>query len=251
MDDLRVKVNATIPPKENTILPNHSTVITLPDLNVTDADLEAINQGKLVLNVFLIATYEDEALEGNGYWVTEFCGYYLLTFSYWAGQHCDEQMGSVAGRHPRRAGAAAAFRSQPCDHQVAIMQHDSGLSETEKFRDLPNKLTGACHQSHRLYKCVPFIFYQNGAILCIITVTIASVASRIRSGRRERRGAPMAQMINEVFFPMNYRNRPLVVMPFFYSSGEEIRKGDVCSCMGNQVKLNLSPIRLKVLMTGW
>jgi hypothetical protein len=65
MDDLRVKVNATIPPKENTILPNHSAVITLPDLNVTDADLEAINQGKLVLNVFLIATYEDEALEGT------------------------------------------------------------------------------------------------------------------------------------------------------------------------------------------
>jgi hypothetical protein len=30
-----------------------------------------------------------------------------------AAQHCDEQMGSVAGRHPRRAGAAAAFRSQP------------------------------------------------------------------------------------------------------------------------------------------
>jgi hypothetical protein len=68
MDDLRVKVNATIPPKENTILPNHSAVITLPDLNVTDADLEAINQGKLVLNIFLIATYEDEALEENGYW---------------------------------------------------------------------------------------------------------------------------------------------------------------------------------------
>jgi hypothetical protein len=83
MDDLRVKVNATIPPEENTVSPNHAAILSLPDLSVTDADLEAINQAKLVLNVFVVVTYEDEALDGRGYWVTEFCGYYILTLSYW------------------------------------------------------------------------------------------------------------------------------------------------------------------------
>jgi hypothetical protein len=66
MDDLRVKVNATIPPKDSA---ESFRCYHLARFNVTD--------------VFLIATYEDEALEGNGYWVTEFFGYYLLTFSYW------------------------------------------------------------------------------------------------------------------------------------------------------------------------
>jgi hypothetical protein len=83
MDDLRAEVFASTPPKESTILPHHSAVITFPNLSITDADIDAINQGKSTLNVFIVTTYEDEALEGEGYWVTEFCGYYILTLSYW------------------------------------------------------------------------------------------------------------------------------------------------------------------------
>ena len=103
MDDLRAKVMATIPPAENTVLPNHAAVISLPDLSATDTDLDAINQGKLVLNVFVVASYEDEALEGTGYWVTEFCGYYILTLSYW--HNCallPERVYRVQGSRPKR-----------------------------------------------------------------------------------------------------------------------------------------------------
>ena len=56
----------------------------------------------------------------------------------------------VAGRHPCRAVAAAAFRSQACDHQIAIVQHDRPLGDAEEFREFPNKLTGAGHQFHPL-----------------------------------------------------------------------------------------------------
>jgi hypothetical protein len=83
MDDLRAKVVETVPPAENTVLPDHSAIITFPNLSITDADIDAINQGKSALNVFVVATYEDEAFEGEGYWITEFCGYYILTLSYW------------------------------------------------------------------------------------------------------------------------------------------------------------------------
>ena len=83
MDRLRDEIRKLPTPNNQEVQPSNTTIWTLLNVLLTDADLSNINSAKRALYVFVVANYEDEAIEGKGYWVMEFCGYFIATFSFW------------------------------------------------------------------------------------------------------------------------------------------------------------------------
>lgn len=60
-----------------------SAIITLSDLTATDEEWNEVINGKRLLYVFFASTYLDEAIEGKGYWRTEYCMYFTVVTTYW------------------------------------------------------------------------------------------------------------------------------------------------------------------------
>jgi hypothetical protein len=83
MDKLRAAVKRVTASSFFEVLPKKVTMKTIPDLTLSDADIENILHAHLALYFYIVANYDDEALDGKGYWVTEVCGYFVGTFDYW------------------------------------------------------------------------------------------------------------------------------------------------------------------------